>query len=74
MSQKSERQVVLPSDAADASSRLVLGLSDGIDTEVRQLSAIQVAPESFDRVEIGRVVATSLDDQPGALRGWNECV
>ena len=55
MAQKCERQVLLLSDATNASSRVILGLSDGVDAQVRQLGALEVAPESLDRVEIGRV-------------------
>ena len=67
MSQERERQVFLLPDATDTSSCVILGFADGVDTQVRQLGALEVAPKSFDRVEIGRVGAKSLDDQPGTL-------
>ena len=67
MSQERERQVLLLSDPPNTSSRVILGLSDGVDTQVRQLGALEVAPERFDRVEIGRAGGESLDDQPGSL-------
>ena len=69
MSQERERQVLLLSDATNPPSRVILGFSDGVDAQVRQLGALQVALESLDRVEVGCVSAKSLDDQPGTLRG-----
>ena len=69
MSKERERQVLLLSDAANTSSRVVLDFSDGVDTEVRQLTALEVAPERVDGVGVGRVGAESLDDQIEAWRG-----
>lgn len=46
---------------------MVLGFADGVDTEVRQLGALEVAPECFDWVEFWSVGGQSLDDQPGTL-------
>ena len=68
MSQERERQVLFLSDETNTSPRVILGLSDGVDAQVRQLGALKVAPESLDRVEIGRVGRYLLDDQPRTLR------
>jgi hypothetical protein len=48
VSQERERQVLLLSDAQNASSRVILGFSDSVDAQVRQLGALEVAPESLD--------------------------
>ena len=34
-----------------------------------ELDTLHVAPQQFDRIEVGRVAGKSLDNQPGALLG-----
>jgi hypothetical protein len=67
VSQERERQVLLLSESTNTSSRVIVGFTDGVDTQARQLGALEIAAERFDRVEIGRVGGDSLDDQTGTL-------
>ena len=55
---------------ADATERLVddlLGLVDGVETEIGELAALQIAPDLFDRIEVGRIAREPFDHQPSSL-------
>ena len=64
MAEECEGQSGLAADAAEPLVDDLLGLADGVETEVGQLPALQVAPDLLDRIEIGGVARQPLDDQP----------
>jgi len=43
VSQERERQIFLLSDSTDTPSRVIFGFTDGVDTQVRQLGALECA-------------------------------
>ena len=56
-----------PGFAADAAEPLVddfFGLADRVQAQVGQLAALQVAPDLFDRIEVGGVARQPFDHQP----------
>src|SRR5674476_1597820 len=55
---------------ADATESLVddlLCFSDGVRAEVGEFATFQVAPDLFDRIQVGGVGRKPLDHQPSSL-------
>ena len=55
MAQECEGESGLVPDAAESLVDDVLGFLDGVQAEIGQLGALQVAPDLLDRVEVGGV-------------------
>ena len=55
MAEEGERQIRVGADAVDAGVGGVGGLVDAVGAQVGQLGAFDVAPQAFDRVEVGSV-------------------
>ena len=64
MAEEREGQRGLVADAAESLVDDLLGLADGVGAEVGQFAAFQVAPDLFDRIEVGGVGRETFDDQP----------
>ena len=64
MAEECEGQPGLVADAAEPLVDDLLRLADGVEAEVGQLAAFQVAPYLFDRIEIGGISREPFDDQP----------
>ena len=55
MTEECECQPGLVADATESLVDDLLGLVDGVEAEVGQFAAFQVAPDLFDRIEVGGV-------------------
>jgi len=67
MTQEREGEPGVVADATEPFVDDLLGLSDGIGTEIGELAVLQIAPYLFDRVQVGGVGPQSLDLQPSSL-------
>jgi len=67
VAEESEGQRGLVADAAQPLVHDYFGVVDGVRAEVGQLATLQVAPDLFDRIEVGGVGGKSFDHQPRPL-------
>ena len=67
MVEETKRELLRLTDSRHALADSNLGLSQSFRTAIGQLLAFEVAPQAFDRVEVGGVAGQPLDAQPMAL-------
>src|SRR5665213_995731 len=67
MPQEREGEPGVVADATEPFVDDLLCLSDGVGTEIGELAVLQIAPDLFDRIQVGGVGRKPLDHQPSSL-------
>jgi hypothetical protein len=67
MAEKGECQRGRTSNAPEARADRPLDLAEVVRAEIGQFSPLDVAPDEFGRIEVGRVARQALDGEPRAL-------
>lgn len=68
MPEKREWQGLRAPNATKAGAQLVLDLVEIVRAEVREFTALDVAPHQLGRIEVRGVAGQAFDREPGALR------
>src|SRR5713226_6014310 len=68
VSEERERQRGRTPDTPEARADRLCDLAQIVPAQVGELTALDIAPDEFGRIELGRVAGQALDGEPGALR------